>query len=198
MHAPPAVTPERQDYYDRMAPQNLAPLWERLRDLIKKEPRPRTQPVHWRYADVRPFLMESGSVISAKEAERRVLILENPGLAGQEILGRKVYASLADVPQPLDMVDIFRNSEAAGAVVDEALALPVPPKTLWMQLSVRNDAAAAAAEAEGLTVIMNRCPKIEFGRLSSEISWIGVNSRTISSKRPPAPVACRARMAHWP
>lgn len=108
----------------------------------------------------------------------------NPGLAGQEILGRKVFAALADVPQPLDMVDIFRNSEAAGAVVDEALALPVPPKTIWMQLSVRNDAAAARAEAKGVQVVMNRCPKIEWGRLSGEIGWGGVNSRVLSSKKP--------------
>lgn len=108
----------------------------------------------------------------------------NPGLAGQEILGRTVYGRLADVPQPFDMVDVFRNSEAAGAVVDEALALPQPPRTIWMQLSVRNDEAAAHAEARGVQVVMNRCPKIEWGRLSGEIGWGGVNSRILSSKKP--------------
>ena len=109
----------------------------------------------------------------------------NPGLAGKEILGCRVYGSLAEVPEPIDMVDIFRNSEAAAAIVDEALALPVRPKVIWMQLSVRNDEAAARAGSAGLQVVMNRCPKIELGRLSSEISWMGVNSRTISAKRAP-------------
>jgi uncharacterized protein len=108
----------------------------------------------------------------------------NPGLAGQDILGQRVFGRLADVPAPFDMVDIFRNSEAAGAVVDEALALPQPPRTIWMQLSVRNDAAAARAEAKGVQVVMNRCPKIEWGRLSGEIGWGGVNSRILSSKKP--------------
>ena len=82
------------------------------------------------------------------------------------------------------MVEIFRNSEAAGPITDEALALDPPPKVIWMQLSVRNDAAAARAEARGVTVVMNRCPKIEFGRLSGEISWQGVNSRILSAKKP--------------
>ena len=108
----------------------------------------------------------------------------NPGLAGNDILGLPVCARLADVPEPIDMVDIFRNSEAAGAVVDEALALAPLPKTIWMQLGVRNDAAAARAEARGLRVVMNRCPKIEFGRLSGEIGWHGVNSRVLSAKKP--------------
>ena len=108
----------------------------------------------------------------------------NPGLAGEKILGATVYARLADVPGTIDMIDIFRNSEAAGAVVDEALALPVLPRVIWMQLTVRNDAAAVRAEAKGVCVIMNRCPKIEFGRLSGEIGWTGVNSRILSSKRP--------------
>ena len=107
----------------------------------------------------------------------------NPGQAGKEIFGRPVYARLADVPEPIDMVDIFRGSEHAEAIVDEALALSPRPSVIWMQIGVRNDAAAAQAEAAGLKVVMNRCPKIEFGRLSSEIGWIGVNSRRLSSKR---------------
>ena len=108
----------------------------------------------------------------------------NPGLAGQTILDAPVYASLAEVPEPIDMVDVFRASEAAGPIVDEALRLQPKPKVIWMQLTVRNDAAAARAEAEGVTVIMNRCPKIEFGRLSGEIGWSGINSRVISAKAP--------------
>ena len=108
----------------------------------------------------------------------------NPGLAGGDILGAPVYARLADIPEAIDMVDIFRNSEAAGAIVDEALALSPLPSVIWMQLTVRNDAAAARAEAQGVQVIMNRCPKIEYGRLSGEISWNGVNSRMISAKKP--------------
>ncbi len=108
----------------------------------------------------------------------------NPGLAGGEIVGRPVYARLSDVPGPIDMVEIFRNSQAAGPIVDEALALDPKPRVIWMQLSVRNDEAAARAEAAGVQVVMNRCPKIEFGRLSGEISWQGVNSRLLSAKKP--------------
>jgi predicted CoA-binding protein len=109
----------------------------------------------------------------------------NPGQAGTELLGQKFHARLADIPEPVDMVDIFRNSEAALGVVREALALKPLPQVIWMQLGVRNDEAARLAEAAGLKVVMNRCPKIEYGRLSSEISWIGVNSRTLSAKRAP-------------
>lgn len=110
----------------------------------------------------------------------------NPTLAGQQLLGRTVYASLADVPAPVDMVDIFRSSEAALEVVREAIheRERLGLKFIWMQLSVRNDQAAAEAEAAGLTVVMNRCPKIEYGRLSGEIGWAGVNSGVISSRRP--------------
>lgn len=111
------------------------------------------------------------------------MVAVNPGLAGGDILGAPVYASLRDVPKPIDMVDIFRNSEAAGLVADEALALDPLPKAIWMQLTVRNNAAALRAEARGVQVIMNRCPKIEFGRLSGEIGWSGVNSRILSSRR---------------
>ena len=113
------------------------------------------------------------------------MIPVNPGQAGKEILGQKVYAKLADIPEPVDMVDVFRASPFAAAVVDEALAMTPQPAVIWMQLGVRNDAAAAKAEAAGVKVVMNRCPKIEYGRLSSEIGWIGVNSRTLSSKRAP-------------
>ncbi|MCO5060120.1 MAG: CoA-binding protein [Rhizobiaceae bacterium] len=108
----------------------------------------------------------------------------NPGQAGKEILGRRVYASLAEVPAAIDMVDIFRPSAAVPGVVDEALALDPLPKVIWMQLTVRHDEAAAKAEAAGIKVVMNRCPKIEYARLSGEIGWNGVNSRVISSKKP--------------
>ena len=107
----------------------------------------------------------------------------NPGQAGKEILGQKVYAKLTGIPEPIDMVDIFRNSAHVPPIVDEALTLRPKPQVIWMQLTVRNEGAAKLAEAAGLKVVMNRCPKIEYGRLSSEISWIGVNSRTLSSKR---------------
>ena len=108
----------------------------------------------------------------------------NPGRAGGEILGRPCYASLADVPVPIDMVDVFRASEAVPSVIEEALALEPRPRVIWLQLGIRNDAAAAEAEAQGVTVIQNRCPKIEYGRLSGEISWAGVNSRRLSARRP--------------
>lgn len=107
----------------------------------------------------------------------------NPGRAGQETLGRKTYARLSDIPEPVDMVDMFRAASEAMSIVDDTLALIPRPRVFWMQLGISNDAAAAKAEAAGLMVVMNRCPKIEYGRLSSEIGWIGVNSRMISSKR---------------
>ena len=107
----------------------------------------------------------------------------NPGHAGKEILGERIYGKLADIPEPVDMVDIFRASEFVPGVVQEALALKPLPQVIWMQLEIRNDEAAAMAEAAGIKVVMNRCPKIEYGRLSSEISWMGINSRTLSSKR---------------
>jgi predicted CoA-binding protein len=111
------------------------------------------------------------------------MIPVNPGLAGGEILGQKVYARLADIPEPVDMIDIFRAPAYAPGIVEEALALKPRPQIIWMQLGVRNDAAAALAEQNGIKVVMNRCPKIEYGRLSSEIAWMGVNTRTISAKK---------------
>jgi predicted CoA-binding protein len=110
------------------------------------------------------------------------IIPVNPGQAGREILGEKVYASLVDLEEPVDIVDIFRNSEAALGITKEAIRMGA--KVVWMQLGVRNDEAAKLAEDAGLKVVMNRCPKIEYGRLSGELNWAGVNSRRLSAKRP--------------
>ena len=113
------------------------------------------------------------------------IIPVNPARAGGEILGERVYGSLSDIPEPFPLIDIYRNAEAAGAVVDEAIALAAEKgiEVLWMQLGVRNDAAAARAEAAGLTVVMNRCPKIEYGRFSGELGWGGINTGVISARR---------------
>jgi predicted CoA-binding protein len=110
----------------------------------------------------------------------------NPGMAGKQILGRTVYGSLKDVPAPVDMVDIFRDASAALGIVDEALAEKdrLGIKVIWMQLGIINEEAAAKARAAGLTVIMDRCPKIEYGRLSGEIGWMGVNRRVIDNRKP--------------
>ncbi len=108
----------------------------------------------------------------------------NPGHAGKEICGAMTYASLADIPEPVDMVDIFRASPAVPGIVSEALKLEPMPKVVWMQLGVRDDEIAGVLETAGIKVVMNRCPKIEYGRLSGEIGWTGVNRRTISSKKP--------------
>jgi uncharacterized protein len=107
----------------------------------------------------------------------------NPGHAGEALLGRRIYARLADVPESIDMVDIFRASRYTVPIIEEALALSPRPQAVWMQLGIRSDEAAALAETNGLKVVMNRCPKIEYGRLSSEIAWMGVNTRTISAKK---------------
>ena len=106
----------------------------------------------------------------------------NPGHAGNAILGETVYASLRDVPEPIGIVDVFRNAAAALEITKDAVGIGA--NVVWMQLGVRNDEAARLAEEAGLKVVMNRCPKIEYGRLSGEIGWAGVNSRVLSSKRP--------------
>jgi uncharacterized protein len=105
----------------------------------------------------------------------------NPAAAGEEILGEKAYASLSDIPVKIDIVDIFRKSDAVPPIVADAIAISA--KVVWMQLGVRHEGAAAKAEAAGLRVVMNRCMKIEFGRLSGELSWSGINAGVISSRR---------------
>jgi len=112
------------------------------------------------------------------------VVAVNPGRAGKDIAGAPAFASLAEIGRPIDMVDIFRNSRDAAKVVDEVLRLDPLPKMIWMQLGVRNDEAAAKAEAAGIKVVMNRCPKIEYARLCGEIGWAGVNQGFVSSKKP--------------
>ncbi len=133
------------------------------------------------------------SFFAMKYLQRRGyrVIPVNPGRAGSEILGETVYASLADIPGDIDMVDVFRASDAALGVVEETVALKDEKniKVLWLQLGVRNDAAAELAEGAGLQVIMDRCPKIEFARLSGELSWSGINTGIITSKVLKAPRA---------
>ncbi len=113
----------------------------------------------------------------------------NPKAASDEtpIVGRSAFPNLAETPAPIDLVDVFRSSEAAGAIVDEAIELAREKhiRTIWMQLGVRNDDAARRAESAGLKVVMNRCPKIEWARLNRELAWGGVNTGVISSRRSP-------------
>ena len=115
----------------------------------------------------------------------------NPSTAGREQLGETIYASLRDIPEKIDMVDVFRASDQVGPVVDDAIAIGA--KVVWMQLGVRNDAAAEKAEAAGIEVIMNRCPKIEFGRLGGELSWSGVNSGIIRNRAAQPPTDRRSK-----
>lgn len=109
----------------------------------------------------------------------------NPGAAGSAILGETVYATLADVPGPFEMVDVFRNSDAALEIARETIALKDTKgiSVLWLQLGVINEEAATLARAAGLDVVMDRCPKIEFGRLNAELSWGGFNSRVVTARR---------------
>lgn len=92
----------------------------------------------------------------------------NPGLAGEKMIGKTVYASLRDIPEPVDMVDCFRVAEDIPPIVEDAIAINA--KVVWMQLGIRNDAAAQKAEAAGIKVVMDRCPKIEFGHLGHRIT----------------------------
>ena len=126
-------------------------------------------------------------VMKYLQAKGYRVIPVNPKAAadGVEILGETCYAALAEIPEKIDMVDIFRSSEAAGPITDEAIEAldPGGARVIWMQIGVRNDAAAERAEAAGVTMIMNRCPKIEYSRLWGELSWGGFNSKVISAKR---------------
>jgi len=130
--------------------------------------------------DVRPSFFAMKYML----AKRYDVTPVNPAQAGKFVLGKRVFASLSDIPHPVDMVDVFRGPDSLPGIVEEMLALEHRPSVLWAQLTVRNDEAAEAAEAAGIKVVMNRCPKIEYGRLSGEIGWNGINSRLISARKP--------------
>ena len=127
------------------------------------------------------WVRPSNFVIKYLQSKGFRVIPVNPGHAGKKILGETVYASLKDIPDRFDMVDVFRASEAAGGIVDEAITIAAAKgvRVIWMQLGVRDDAAARRAEAAGFTVVMDHCPKIEYGRLFGELGWCGVNSRIV-------------------
>jgi len=106
----------------------------------------------------------------------------NPRYAGKQVLGETCYASLREVPDRVDVVDVFRRTEDVAPIADEAIALGA--KVLWQQIGVKNEMAAAKARAAGMDAVMDRCMKIEHGRLFGGLNWVGVNTRVISSKRP--------------
>lgn len=108
----------------------------------------------------------------------------NPGLAGQKLFGETAHADLKSIPDDVDMVDIFRRSDAVGPIVDEALARWPNLQTVWMQIGVENEDAAAIAQARSVDVVQNRCPKIEYQRLFGELRMGGFNTGVISSKLP--------------
>ena len=156
-------------------------------------------------ADVRTIAMVGAStnwnrpsyfVMKYLQGKGYRVIPVNPSAAGQELQGERVYASLRDIPDRIDMVDIFRASDQVPPIIDDAIA--VGAKVVWMQLGVRNDEAAAKAEAAGLDVVMNRCPKIEYGRLCGELSWSGVNSNIIRNRAPEPPTERHARPRPMP
>jgi predicted CoA-binding protein len=117
-----------------------------------------------------------------KEKGYRVIPV-NPKMAGDDLLGERVYARLQDIDEPIDMVEVFRGGDAAMEVTEDAIA--VGARIVWMQLGVVNDQAAEKAEAAGVKVIMNRCPKMEYGRLNGEMGWVGANSGVIDNRRKP-------------
>lgn len=106
----------------------------------------------------------------------------NPRYAGKQVLGERCYASLREIPDKVDLVDVFRKSDDVMPVAEDAIAIGA--RVLWQQLGVKNEAAAAKARAKGLETVMDRCVKIEHGRLFGGLNWVGVNTRVISAKRP--------------
>ena len=106
----------------------------------------------------------------------------NPRYAGKQVLGETCYRSLREIPCKVDVVDVFRRTEDVAPVADEALAIGA--KVLWQQIGVKDEASAAKAQAAGLDAVMDRCMKIEHGRLFGGLNWVGVNTRVISAKRP--------------
>ncbi|MDG3064443.1 CoA-binding protein [Thauera mechernichensis] len=122
------------------------------------------------------------SYFAAKYMQERGyrIIPVNPKYA--EILGEKCYPDLASIPEPVDMVDVFRKSADALPIAEQAIAIGA--KSLWLQIGVINEEAKQKAEAAGLTVVMDRCVKIEYARLFGGLGWFGVNTKVISSRRP--------------
>jgi len=110
------------------------------------------------------------------------IIPVNPRYAGDSILGEPCYASLREIPEPVDVVDCFRRTEDILPICEDAIAIEA--KVLWMQIDVVNEEAAEMAKAAGLEVVMDRCMKIEFGRLFGGLNYMGVNTKVISAKRP--------------
>ena len=106
----------------------------------------------------------------------------NPRYAGKQVLGETCYRSLREIPCKVDVVDVFRRTEDVAPIADDALAIGA--KVLWQQIGVKNEASAAKAQAAGLDAVMDRCMKIEHGRLFGGLNWVGVNTRVISAKRP--------------
>ncbi len=135
----------------RALENDLLALLERVRSIaiVGASPKP-ARPAH----QVQAFLQERGYEVFPV----------NPGQAGGEIIGRAVFARLADLPRPVDMIDVFRNAAQVPELVDEILGLPWKPKVIWMQLGIVNEEAAQRAREAGIAVVMNRCPKIELAQ----------------------------------
>ena len=125
------------------------------------------------------------SYFAAKYMQERGYRIVPVNPAYDEVLGERCYPSLRDVPEPIDMVDVFRRPADVMPVVEDAIAIGA--RSLWLQLGVINPEAVARAEAAGLRVVMDRCVKIEYGRLFGGLGWFGVNTGVISAKRPPLP-----------